>query len=200
MMSERTLCYRTDNVWAKCSKSQKWEGKHRVLKIHLCIVWCVKWNSLWCYTMLPAYNFIEWIISMIATVGLWCHCNIIWIRPDIYIYIFWTVQYLKLCDVAFVIFIENSTKRMWTDVICRSNVFASKKITNLNTFFFVFHLQNKLKFTMKFLSSWHFKILVEDINTKFLIYETIISVHFLLSSNLKTKQNQGTFHYFKTLS
>ena len=24
-MSERTLCYRTDNVRAKCSKSRKWE-------------------------------------------------------------------------------------------------------------------------------------------------------------------------------
>jgi hypothetical protein len=196
-MSERTPHCRTDNVWAKCFKSQKWEGKHGALKMHLCVGWCVNRNSLWCYTMLPAYNFIEWMIIMIATVGLWCHCNIIWIRPDIYI--FWTVQYLKLCDVAFVIFIENSTKRMWTDVICRMFLHQRKSLI-LTHFFFVFHLQNKLKFTLKFLSSWHFKILVEDINTKFLIYETIISVHLLLSSNLKTKQNQGTFHYFKTLS
>ena len=35
--------------------------------------WCVKWNSLWCYTMLPFYNFIEWMISMIVTVPLWRH-------------------------------------------------------------------------------------------------------------------------------
>jgi hypothetical protein len=32
IMSERTLCYRTDNVRAKCSKSRKWEkgsAEHR---------------------------------------------------------------------------------------------------------------------------------------------------------------------------
>ena len=87
IMSERTLCYRTDNVRAKCSKSQKWEGKGRALKRHVCVGWCVKWNSLWCYTTLPSYNFIEWMISMIVTVRLWRHSNIIRIRPDLYMLI-----------------------------------------------------------------------------------------------------------------
>ena len=84
IMSERTLRYRTDNVRAKCSKSQKWEGKRGALKRHVCVGWCVKWNSLWRYTTLPSYNFIEWMISMIVTVRLWRHSNIVWIRPDLF--------------------------------------------------------------------------------------------------------------------
>jgi hypothetical protein len=48
--------------------------------------WCVKWNSLWCYTTLPSYNFIEWMISMIVTVCLWRHSNIVRIRSDLLIY------------------------------------------------------------------------------------------------------------------
>ncbi len=41
-MSERTLRYRTDNVQAKCYKSQKWEGKRRAQKMHVRVGWCVK--------------------------------------------------------------------------------------------------------------------------------------------------------------
>jgi hypothetical protein len=73
IMSERTLCYRTDNVWVKCSKSQKWEREARSAEMHMCVGWYLKWNFLWCYTTLPSYNFIEWMISMIVTVHLWCH-------------------------------------------------------------------------------------------------------------------------------
>ncbi len=42
IMKERTICYRTDNVRTKCSKYQKWEGKHRALKRHVCVGWYVK--------------------------------------------------------------------------------------------------------------------------------------------------------------
>ena len=63
--------------------TQKWEVKRRALKMHVCVGWCVKWNSLWHYTALPSYNFIEWMISMIVTVCLWCHSNIVQIRPDL---------------------------------------------------------------------------------------------------------------------
>ncbi len=49
IMSERTLCYRTDNIPAKWSKSQKWKWKCGVLKMHVCVGWCVKWNSPWHY-------------------------------------------------------------------------------------------------------------------------------------------------------
>ncbi len=76
IMSERTLRYRTDNVRAKCSKSWKWENGKREAQsaeMHVCVGWCVKWNSLWCFTMLPSYNFIEWMISMIVTVRLLGH-------------------------------------------------------------------------------------------------------------------------------
>ena len=73
IMSERTLCYRTGNVWAKCYKSQKWEREAQSAEMHVCVGWCVKWNSLWCYTTLPSYSFIEWMISMIVTVRLWSH-------------------------------------------------------------------------------------------------------------------------------
>ncbi len=73
IMSERTLFNRTDNVWAKCYKSQKWEREARSAEMHVCVGWYVTWNSLWCYTTLPSYNFIEWMISMIATVCLWRH-------------------------------------------------------------------------------------------------------------------------------
>jgi hypothetical protein len=52
--------------------------------MHVCVGWCVKWNSLWRYTTLPSYNFIEWMISMIVTVRLWRHSNIVRIRPDLY--------------------------------------------------------------------------------------------------------------------
>ncbi len=51
----------------------------------VCVGWCVKWNSLWRYTTLPSYNFIEWMISMIVTVRLWRHSNIVRIRRDLYI-------------------------------------------------------------------------------------------------------------------
>jgi len=51
--------------------------------MHVCVGWCVKWNSLWRYTTLPSYNFIEWMISMIVTVRLWRHSNIVRIRPDL---------------------------------------------------------------------------------------------------------------------
>ncbi len=61
-------------IRAKGSKSQKWEYKRGALKMHLCVGWCVKWNSLWCYTTLPSYNFTEWMISMIVTVRLWQWC------------------------------------------------------------------------------------------------------------------------------
>ena len=60
IMSERTLCFRTDNIRAKCSNSQKGkEGKQgalkmylfflshvgssvTVLKMYVCVGWCVK--------------------------------------------------------------------------------------------------------------------------------------------------------------
>jgi hypothetical protein len=42
IMSERTLCYRTDNVRAKCSKSQKWEREAQSAEMHVCVGWCVK--------------------------------------------------------------------------------------------------------------------------------------------------------------
>ncbi len=67
-MSEGTLCYRTDNVQAKCCKSQKWEKGSA--EMHVCVGWCVKLNSLCCYTTLPSYKFIEWMIGMIVTVRL----------------------------------------------------------------------------------------------------------------------------------
>ncbi len=73
IMSERTLCYRTDNVQAKCSKSQKWEREARSTEMNVCVGWCVKRNSLWRYTTLPFNNFIEWMISTIVTICLWCH-------------------------------------------------------------------------------------------------------------------------------
>jgi hypothetical protein len=38
IMSERTLCYRTDNVWAKRSKSQKWEGEAQSTE-NACVCW-----------------------------------------------------------------------------------------------------------------------------------------------------------------
>ena len=56
--------------------------------MHVCVGWCVKWNSLWRYTTLPSYNFTEWMISMKVTVRLWRHSNIVRIRPDLYIYIY----------------------------------------------------------------------------------------------------------------
>ena len=71
IMSERTLRYRTDNVRSKCSKSRKWEKGSA--EMHVCVGWYVKWSSLWRYTTLPSYNFIEWMISMIVTVRLWRH-------------------------------------------------------------------------------------------------------------------------------
>jgi hypothetical protein len=86
LMRERTLHYWTDKVKAKYSKSQKWEGKCGALKTHVSVGWLVKWNSLWCYTMLQSYNFIEWMISMRVSVHLWCHCNIVWIRRDLLIF------------------------------------------------------------------------------------------------------------------
>ena len=50
-------------------------GKREVqsAEMHVCVGWCVKWNSLWRYTTLSSYNFIEWMISMIVTVRLWRH-------------------------------------------------------------------------------------------------------------------------------
>ncbi len=82
MMSERTLGYLTDNVWAKISQSQKWEGERRALEIHLSVGWLVKWNSLWHYTILLSYNFIEWMISKIVILCLWPNCSIVQIRRD----------------------------------------------------------------------------------------------------------------------
>ena len=70
----------TDNVWAKCSKSRKWKGKHIALKMDVCVGCLVKLNSLWWYTTLLSYNFIEWMIRIITTVCLRCHCNIVQIR------------------------------------------------------------------------------------------------------------------------
>ena len=63
-------------------KSQKWEREARSAEMHVCVGWYVKWNSLWCYTMLLSYNFTEWMISLIVTVRLWRHSNMVWIRPD----------------------------------------------------------------------------------------------------------------------
>ncbi len=103
IMCERTLSYRTDNIQAKISKSWKWEEKQRTLKMHVCVGWFV--NSLWRYTMLRSNNFIDWMISMIATVGLWRHCNILQIRLDLYIIwyvimfllsVFWNVHHCVL--------------------------------------------------------------------------------------------------------
>ena len=53
--------------------------------MHVCVGWCVKWNSMTLYNV-AAYNFIEWMISMIVTVRLWRHSNIVRIRPDLCIY------------------------------------------------------------------------------------------------------------------
>ena len=38
IISKRTLCYRTGNVWAKCSKSRKWE-KGSVERRNACVCW-----------------------------------------------------------------------------------------------------------------------------------------------------------------
>ncbi len=73
-------------IRAKGSKSWKWECKRGALKMHVCVGWCVKWNSLWPYTMLPSYDFTEWMISMIVTVRLWRHFNIVRIRLDLWIH------------------------------------------------------------------------------------------------------------------
>jgi hypothetical protein len=73
IMSERTLRYRTDNIQAKCSKSQKREREAQSAEMDMCVSWYLKWNSLWRYTMLPSYNFIKWMFSMIVTVRLWHH-------------------------------------------------------------------------------------------------------------------------------
>ncbi len=71
---ERTLGYRTDNVQAKCSKSRKWEkGSAECRNALVCWLVCKIKLSLWRYTTLPSYNFIEWMISMIVTVSLWRH-------------------------------------------------------------------------------------------------------------------------------
>ncbi len=70
---------------AKCTKPKKWEWEREALKMYGCVGWLVKWNSLWGYTTLSSYNFIEWMISMTATVCLWHHCNIVRIRPNLYI-------------------------------------------------------------------------------------------------------------------
>ena len=51
---------------------------------HVCVGWCVKWNSLWCYTTFPSYNFIKWMISLIVSVCLWCQCNILQSRTDLF--------------------------------------------------------------------------------------------------------------------
>ena len=67
-MSERTLRYRTDNVRAKCSKSQKWE-KGSAQRRNAGVCWLVKCKMKLSMT-LPSYNFIEWMISMIVTKGL----------------------------------------------------------------------------------------------------------------------------------
>ncbi len=48
-------------------KREAWSAE-----MHVCVGWYVKWKSLWRYTTLPSYNFIEWMISMIVTVHLWC--------------------------------------------------------------------------------------------------------------------------------
>ena len=42
IMSERTLCNRTDNIRAKYSKSQKWEREAQSTEMHVCVGWCVK--------------------------------------------------------------------------------------------------------------------------------------------------------------
>ena len=68
---------RVPQVGNPCSKSWKWEGECGALKMHMCVGWVVKWNSLWRYTTLPSYNFMEWMISMVATVHLWRLCNIV---------------------------------------------------------------------------------------------------------------------------
>jgi hypothetical protein len=61
--------------------------------MHVCVGWCVKWNSLWRYTTLPSYNFTEWMISMIITVRLWRLSNIVQIRPDLSICVFINFSY-----------------------------------------------------------------------------------------------------------
>jgi hypothetical protein len=40
-MSERTLSYWTDNVWAKSCKLRKWESKCGALKMDVCVGWLV---------------------------------------------------------------------------------------------------------------------------------------------------------------
>ncbi len=67
--------------------------------MHVCVGWCVKWNSLWCYTTLPSYNFIEWMISMIVTVRLWRHSNIVRIRPDLFIWLMKEITMNKACFI-----------------------------------------------------------------------------------------------------
>jgi len=42
-------------------------GQASSSKMHMCVGCLVKWNSLWPYTTLQSYNFIEGIISKIVT-------------------------------------------------------------------------------------------------------------------------------------
>jgi len=80
---------------AKSQKGEGIQGNHRALKMHVCVGWCVN-EGLWSYTMLTPYSAIEWMISMIATVRLWHHCNIVWIRPDLYtIYVLNNLAYSR---------------------------------------------------------------------------------------------------------
>ncbi len=42
IMSERTLRYRTDNIQAKCSKSQKREREVQSAEMDMCVSWYLK--------------------------------------------------------------------------------------------------------------------------------------------------------------
>ncbi len=52
IMSERTLCYRTDNVRAKCFKSQKWEkGSPECRNARVCCLVCKMKLSMTLYNV-----------------------------------------------------------------------------------------------------------------------------------------------------
>jgi hypothetical protein len=73
IMSERTLCYRTDKFKQNALSPENGKREGWSAEMFVCVGWYVKWNSPWRYTTLPSYNFTEWMISMIVTVCLWRH-------------------------------------------------------------------------------------------------------------------------------
>jgi hypothetical protein len=53
------------------------------MHLWVCVVCGVKWNSTWCFTTLPSYNFTQWMISIIVSVCLWRHPDIVLNRLDL---------------------------------------------------------------------------------------------------------------------